>query len=66
MVQSDRLVFIISIRAKEEADYVMRITHLPEQYTQEKFAGKLPRFGTLTLFFRTHRRRNIHRIQTKK
>ena len=36
------------LRAREEADYVARITSLPEKYTEEKFAEKLNGFGTLT------------------
>jgi hypothetical protein len=36
------------LRSREEADYVARITSLPEQYTKEKFAEKLNGFGTLT------------------
>lgn len=36
------------LRAREEADYVARITSLPELYTKEKFAEKLSGFGTLT------------------
>lgn len=39
------------LKAKEESDYVIRITKLPEQYTQEKFEAKLPGFGTLTLAY---------------
>lgn len=35
--------------AKEESDYVISITKLPEKYTQGKVEIKLPRFSTLTL-----------------
>lgn len=39
------------LRAKEEADYVERITSLPEIYTKEKFTQKLNVFGTLTFTY---------------
>lgn len=39
------------LRAKEEADYVVRISSLPEKYTKEKFAQKLNEFGTLTFTY---------------
>lgn len=39
------------LRAKEEGDYVARITSLPETYTKEKFAQKLNGFGTLTFTY---------------
>lgn len=39
------------LRAKEEADYVARITTLPEKYTKEKFDKKLFGFGTLTFTY---------------
>ncbi|MBS1739379.1 MAG: hypothetical protein JST88_02440 [Bacteroidetes bacterium] len=39
------------MRAKEEADYVERITSLPEIYTKEKFTQKLNVFGTLTFTY---------------
>lgn len=45
------------LRAKEEADYVARITTLPEKYTKEKFGKKLLGFGTLTF---------IHHIKSEK
>lgn len=39
------------LRAKEEADYVSRISTLPETYTKEKFEQKLYSFGTLTFTY---------------
>lgn len=39
------------LRAKEEADYVARISSLPETHTKEKFAQKLNGFGTLTFTY---------------
>lgn len=39
------------LRAKEEADYVARISTLPETHTKEKFAQKLHGFGTLTFTY---------------
>lgn len=39
------------LRAKEETDYVLRISTLPETHTQEKFAQKLHSFGTLTFTY---------------
>lgn len=39
------------LRAKEESDYVIRITKLPEKYTQEKFEKRLTSFGTLTIAY---------------
>lgn len=45
------------LRAREEADYVSRITTLPEKYTKEKFGKKLSGFGTLTF---------VHNIKSEK
>lgn len=39
------------LRAKEEADYVARISTLPETHTKEKFSQKLDAFGTLTFTY---------------
>lgn len=39
------------LRAKEEADYVARISTLPETHTKEKFSQKLDKFGTLTFTY---------------
>lgn len=39
------------LRAKEEADYVARISSLPETHSKEKFAQKLNGFGTLTFTY---------------
>jgi len=39
------------LRAKEEADYVERITSLPETHSKEKFTQKLNGFGTLTFTY---------------
>ena len=39
------------LRAKEEADYVARISSLPEKYSKEKFVKKLDGFGTLTFTY---------------
>lgn len=39
------------LSAKEEADYVARISSLPKTHTKEKFAQKLNGFGTLTFSY---------------
>lgn len=39
------------LRAKEEADYVSRISSLPETHSEEKFAQKLNGFGTLSFTY---------------
>lgn len=52
-IRRDRFITFLDsrLRAKEEADYVDRISRLPEKYTKEKFEKKLTTFGTLTFTY---------------
>ena len=52
-IEGERFITFLDegLRAKEEADYVARISTLPETYTEEKFAQKLNSFGTLTFTY---------------
>lgn len=50
------------LRAKEEADYVSRITTLPDKYSSKKFEKKLTGFGTLTFTYHIESEKSCEEI----